>query len=48
MALSGAATVYRFSAGSVRRAFDSGRAADDLHALLAKHSLRAVPRPSRT
>lgn len=39
----GAATVYRFTVASVRRAFDSGRAADDLHTLLAQHSLHAVP-----
>lgn len=39
----GAATVYRFTGASVRRAFDAGRAAADLHAFLAEHSLHAVP-----
>ncbi|NUP51267.1 MAG: helicase-associated domain-containing protein, partial [Catenulispora sp.] len=40
---SGAATVYRFTTASVRRAFDAGRAADDLHAFLAEHSLHELP-----
>ncbi|ACU76916.1 conserved hypothetical protein [Catenulispora acidiphila DSM 44928] len=39
----GAATVYRFTTASVRRAFDAGRAADDLHAFLAEHSLHEIP-----
>ncbi|NUR62912.1 MAG: helicase-associated domain-containing protein [Catenulispora sp.] len=39
----GAATVYRFTTASVRRAFDAGRAADDLHAFLAEHSLHGIP-----
>jgi hypothetical protein len=39
----GAATVYRFTTASVRRAFDAGRAADDLHTFLAAHSLHPVP-----
>ncbi|MFF2847000.1 helicase-associated domain-containing protein [Streptomyces sp. NPDC058001] len=41
----GAATVYRFTPGSVRRALDSGRAAADLHAFLAAHSRTPVPQP---
>jgi hypothetical protein len=39
----GAATVYRFTTASVRRAFDAGRGADDLHAFLAEHSLHEIP-----
>ena len=39
----GAATVYRFTTASVRRAFDAGRAAGDLHAFLAEHSLHEIP-----
>jgi hypothetical protein len=39
----GAATVYRFTTASVRRAFDAGRAADDLHTFLAEHSLHEIP-----
>ncbi|MFI8503233.1 helicase C-terminal domain-containing protein [Streptomyces sp. NPDC085524] len=41
----GGATVYRFTPGSVRRALDSGRAAADLHAFLAEHSITPVPQP---
>lgn len=41
----GGATVYRFTPGSVRRALDSGRAASDLHAFLAEHSITPVPQP---
>lgn len=41
----GAATVYRFTPGSVRRALDSGRSAADLHAFLASHSRTPVPQP---
>ncbi|MEY9925897.1 hypothetical protein ABH926_000517 [Catenulispora sp. GP43] len=40
---SGAATVYRFTTASVRRAFDAGRGAADLHAFLAEHSLHEIP-----
>jgi Helicase conserved C-terminal domain len=43
----GGATVYRFSAGSVRRALDAGRTGADLLALLEKHSTTAVPQPLR-
>lgn len=39
----GGATVYRFSAGSLRRAFDAGRSADDVHRLLAAASRTPVP-----
>jgi len=41
----GAATVYRFSEGSVRRAFDAGRTAEDILAFLARHATRGVPQP---
>ncbi|MCM2576866.1 helicase-associated domain-containing protein [Streptomyces meridianus] len=41
----GAATVYRFTPGSVRRALDSGRTASDLHAFLATRSRTPVPQP---
>ncbi len=41
----GGATVYRFTPGSVRRALDAGRTADDLHAFLAAHARTPVPQP---
>ncbi|WP_405561704.1 helicase-associated domain-containing protein [Streptomyces sp. NBC_01180] len=41
----GGATVYRFTAGSVRRALDAGQTAADLHAFLAAHSRTPVPQP---
>ncbi|WP_405779540.1 helicase-associated domain-containing protein [Streptomyces sp. NBC_00859] len=41
----GGATVYRFTAGSVRRALDAGQTATDLHAFLAAHSRTPVPQP---
>ncbi|MFM9368238.1 helicase-associated domain-containing protein [Streptomyces sp. Da 82-17] len=41
----GGATVYRFTPGSVRRALDAGRTADDLHTFLATHSRTPVPQP---
>ena len=41
----GGATVYRFSAGSVRRALDAGRTGDDLLTLLGRHSRTPVPQP---
>jgi XPB/Ssl2-like helicase family protein/WYL domain-containing protein len=41
----GAATVYRFSAGSVRRALDAGRSAVELHDFLARVSRTPVPQP---
>lgn len=39
----GAATVYRITEATVRRALDSGTGADDLHALFAAHSRTPVP-----
>ncbi|MGQ0467478.1 MAG: helicase-associated domain-containing protein [Sporichthyaceae bacterium] len=41
----GAATVYRFTADSVRRALDLGRTAAELHELLAQASRTGVPQP---
>ncbi|WP_415952302.1 helicase-associated domain-containing protein [Streptomyces sp. KLOTTS4A1] len=41
----GGATVYRFTAGSVRRALDAGKSASDLQAFLAAHSRTPVPQP---
>ena len=41
----GAATVYRFTEGSVRRAFDAGRSAGDILAFLERHATRGVPQP---
>ncbi|MFY1677556.1 helicase-associated domain-containing protein [Streptomyces sp. WMMC905] len=41
----GGATVYRFTPGSVRRALDSGRTAEELHAFLAAHARTPVPQP---
>jgi len=41
----GGATVYRFSAASVRRALDAGRPATELHAFLETHSRTPVPQP---
>ena len=41
----GGATVFRFSAVSIRRALDAGRSADDVHALLARRSRTPVPQP---
>ncbi len=43
----GGATVYRFSAGSVRRALDAGRTGDALLALLRERSRTPVPQPLR-
>ncbi|QBI52266.1 helicase C-terminal domain-containing protein [Streptomonospora litoralis] len=43
----GGATVYRFSEGSIRRALDAGRGADDLTALLERHSSTELPQPLR-
>lgn len=39
----GAATVYRISEATVRRALDTGLGAGDLHALFAQHSRTPVP-----
>ncbi len=41
----GGATVYRFSARSVRRAFDAGWAAQEVHAFLDAVSRTPVPQP---
>jgi hypothetical protein len=41
----GGATVFRFSAGSVRRALDAGWPATQLHAFLDTHSRTLVPQP---
>ena len=41
----GGATVYRFSAASVRRALDAGRGATDVLALLTARSRTPVPQP---
>ncbi|AYG81387.1 hypothetical protein DWB77_03533 [Streptomyces hundungensis] len=41
----GGATVYRFTAGSVRRALDAGQTAADLQAFLTEHSRTPVPQP---
>jgi hypothetical protein len=43
----GAATVYRFSEASVRRAFDAGRTAAETEAFLDRHAERGVPQPLR-
>ena len=43
----GAATVYRFSEGSLRRAFDVGRTAAELLAFLDRHAQPSVPQPLR-
>lgn len=39
----GAAMVYRISEPSIRRALDTGRTANDLHALFKRHSKTPVP-----
>jgi hypothetical protein len=41
----GGATVYRFTEPSIRRAFDAGWAAADIHGLLAEASRTPVPQP---
>lgn len=41
----GAATVYRFSEQSLRRAFDSGRTATEILAFLEGRATRGVPQP---
>ncbi|MEO3809396.1 helicase C-terminal domain-containing protein [Sphaerisporangium sp. B11E5] len=43
----GGATVYRFAEGSIRRALDAGSSADELLAMLEKHSTTPVPQPLR-
>ncbi|MEU4578344.1 helicase C-terminal domain-containing protein [Nonomuraea sp. NPDC023979] len=39
----GGATVYRFAESSIRRALDAGQAAEDLLAMLERHSATPVP-----
>lgn len=41
----GGATVHRFSAASIRRGFDAGWSAGDIHELLARVSRTPVPQP---
>lgn len=41
----GGATVYRFSGDSIRRAFDAGWSAAEVHAFLTKASRTPVPQP---
>lgn len=41
----GAATVYRFTEGSLRRGFDAGRTTADILAFLERHATRGVPQP---
>jgi Helicase conserved C-terminal domain len=41
----GAGGVFRFSAGSLRRAYDRGWSAADVHSWLAGHSATGVPQP---
>src|SRR5699024_215852 len=41
----GGATVYRFSARTVRRALDAGWDRDSIHTFLADHSRTPVPQP---
>ncbi len=43
----GGATVYRFSAGSVRRAMDAGRTGEGLLAMLGERSPTPIPQPLR-
>jgi hypothetical protein len=43
----GGATVYRFAAGSVRRAFDAGWSAAEVHELLSSSSRTPVPQSLR-
>ncbi|MEY9214081.1 helicase-associated domain-containing protein [Thermobifida halotolerans] len=43
----GGATVYRFSEASIRRALDAGRGADEVLALLERHSATPLPQPLR-
>lgn len=43
----GGATVYRFGEASVRRALDAGRGADEILALLERHSATPLPQPLR-
>ncbi len=41
----GGGGVFRFSAGSLRRAFDAGWSSDQVHRWLAQHSSTGIPQP---
>jgi hypothetical protein len=41
----GAATLYRFSEGSLRRAFDAGRNGEQILAFMGEHAAKGVPQP---
>ncbi len=41
----GAATTFRFSDGSLRRAFDAGRSAAEITSFLERHAAKGVPQP---
>jgi hypothetical protein len=41
----GAATLYRFSEGSLRGAFDAGRSGEEIVAFLGEHAAKGVPQP---
>ncbi|NAS26460.1 hypothetical protein GT755_32900 [Herbidospora sp. NEAU-GS84] len=41
----GGATVYRFAEGSIRRVLDAGQSAEEILAMLARHSTTPVPQP---
>ena len=41
----GAATTFRFSEGSLRRAFDAGRSAAEITSFLERHAAKGVPQP---
>jgi Helicase conserved C-terminal domain len=41
----GAASLYRFTEASLRRAFDLGRSRDDIIAFLTEHAVPSVPQP---
>ncbi|MGI8457758.1 MAG: helicase-associated domain-containing protein [Propionibacteriaceae bacterium] len=43
----GAGGVFRFSAGSLRRAFDAGWSADQVHGWLVEHASTDIPQPLR-
>ena len=42
---SGSASLWRFTPGSLERAFDAGRTADDVLAFLTTHAPKGVPQP---
>lgn len=41
----GAATIYRFNEGSLRRAFDAGRTREQILSFLNEHAAKGVPQP---